>query len=396
MILRTSLIILLSFSASFLLAQTTDGCDGSRYRYRIFDEIEVEYDVVYGNNIDASGANIELVMDIYRPVGDTVTNRAVMVCAHGGFFLAGSNDGFDIVPLCEDLARMGYVAVSFSYRLGVDDFFSLEESLQEAVVRGVQDGKAAVRFMRKSHDVMGNPWGIDPERIVLGGTSAGALIGLHAAYVDEDEIPSYVDMNQPGLLGGIDGASGSPGYSSEVLSLFSISGAIGDASWIDLGDVPLVSTHGNDDSTVPYGTGPVQLIGIDVTTVDGSETVHETLDELGIENCFHTFDGAGHVPHQYYDTYYDTTRAVVVGFTSSQVCPLYEPICSWYDVDSPPVVELCNEDIVPDGIISLLDVLELLSQFGCEVDCYADVDEDGAVGVSDVMAVLAIYGGYCN
>ena len=395
MILRTAFLSLSLMSASILLAQTTDGCDGARYRYRVFDDFEVEYDVPYGNNIHASGSNEELVMDIYRPVGDTVTNRATVVCAHGGFFLAGSNDGFDIVPLCEDLARMGYVAVSISYRLGIDDYFSLEESLQEAVVRGVQDGKAAVRFLRKSHEELGNPYGIDPDRIVMGGTSAGAFIGLHAAYVEEDEIPSYVDMTQQGLAGGIEGASGSPGYSSDVISLFSISGAIADASWIEAGDIPLVSTHGDEDGTVPYGTGPVEIIGIDVTTVDGSETIHAQLNELGIENCFHTFLGAGHVPHQYYDTYYDTTRAVVVGFTSAQVCPIYEPICQWYDVDDIPVFN-CLGDIVPDGMISVPDMLAILSEYGCTVNCTADLDDDGEVGVSDILFILSVYGDICE
>lgn len=395
MSLRTTLLFIGLFASNILIAQTSEDCDGARYRYIVFDNVDVEYDVVYGNNIDASGANVELVMDVYTPAGDTNNNRPVAVCAHGGFFLAGSNDGFDIVPLCEDLARMGYVAVSISYRLGIDDYFSLEESLQEAVVRGVQDGKAAVRYLRRSVAELGNPYGIDPDRIVMGGSSAGAFIGLHAAYVDEDEIPPYVDMNQLGLLGGIEGASGSPGYSSEVISLFSISGAIADASWIEAGDVPLVSTHGDADATVPYGTGAVELIGIDVTTVDGSETIHGQLDELGIENCFHTFSGADHVPHQYYETYYDTTRAIVVGFTSSQVCPIYEPICQWYDVDSPPVVN-CLGDIVPDGLISVPDMLAMLSDYGCTESCIADLDEDGSVGSSDILIMLSVFGNNCD
>ena len=70
---------------------------------------------------------------------------------------------------------MGYVAVSISYRLGIDDFFSLEEST-EAVVRGVQDGKTAVRYLRRSHAELGNPYGIDPSRIVMGGTSHQVLL----------------------------------------------------------------------------------------------------------------------------------------------------------------------------------------------------------------------------
>ena len=140
-------------------------CDGSRYRYRVFDQVEVTQGVFYGANTGSSGANEELDMDIYRPAGDGELNRPVVILAHGGFFLAGSNDGVDVVPLCEDLARMGYVAASISYRLGIDNVFDLETSLQEAVLRGVHDAKAAVRYFRRTHAEEGNPWGIDPSRI---------------------------------------------------------------------------------------------------------------------------------------------------------------------------------------------------------------------------------------
>ena len=291
-----------------LPAQTGVGCDGARYRYRIFDEISVDYDIPYGNNISATGSTISLVMDIYQPVGDVVDNRPVVVVAHGGFFLGGSNNGLDVVPLCEDLARMGYVAASISYRLGIGNFFNLESSLQEATIRGVQDAKAAVRYLRKSHAIEGNIWGIDPERIVLGGSSAGGFIAIHAAYVDDlSEVPSTVNFSAYGLTGGIEGDSGSPGYSSELLSIFSISGAIGDDAWISAGDIPVVSTHGTNDGTVPFGTGYVQLSGINVTIVDGSEIIHNTTDLLGIDNCFHAFPGAGHTPHASSTQYYDTT-----------------------------------------------------------------------------------------
>ena len=386
-------VILTTIFSINLPAQTGIGCDGARYRYRIFEEFTVNYNVIYGNNINATGSNVSLEMDIYQPEGDVVTNRPVVVVAHGGFFLGGANDGSDVVPLCQDLARMGYVAVSISYRLGISNFFALESSLQEAVVRGVQDAKAAVRYLRKTHAEDGNTWGIDPERIVLGGSSAGAFIALHTAYVDDlSEIPSSVDFNANGLSGGIEGNSGSPGYSSDILSIFSISGAIGDVDWMSSGNKPLVSVHGTSDGTVPFGTDYVQLYGIPVTIVDGSETVHNQADLLGLDNCFHVFPGAGHTPHQSSTQYYDTTRAVTVGFTSRQVCPLYPPLCEWYDVDAPPpIVNTCPAD----GLITVADVLEILGQFGCDVNCFADVDADGAVTVSDVLSVLSVFGEPC-
>ena len=390
-------VILTTFFSINLPAQTGIGCDGARYRYRVFEEFSVDYDILYGSNINSDGSNVSLVMDIYQPEGDVVTNRPVVVVAHGGFFIGGANDGSDVVPLCQDLARMGYVAASISYRLGIENFLNLESSIQEAAIRGVQDAKAAVRYLRKTHAIEGNNWGIDPERIVVGGSSAGGFIALHTAYVDDlSEVPSSVDFNANGLSGGIEGDSGSPGYSSEVLSIFSISGAIGDVEWISEGNTPVVSTHGTNDGTVPFGTGYVQLSGINVTIVDGSQIVHNRTDLLGIDNCLHVFPGAGHTPHQASTQYYDTTRAVTVGFTSRQVCPLYPPICGWYDVDAPPpVVNTCPADIVVDGVITVADVLEILGQFGCDVNCFADVDDDGAVTVSDVLSVLSVFGESC-
>ena len=166
---------------------------------------------------------------------------------------------------------MGYVAVSYNYRLRVlITYEPSQQSLQEAVLRAVHDGKAAVRFYQKMYNEEGNPWGIDPNRILMGGSSAGAFIALHSAYLDFNEVPDIIDLSDPGLGGGIEGNSGNLGYSSEVLSVFSMSGAIGNKEWIESGDVPIVSTHGTEDNTVPYEEGTIQIFLIDVDEVDGS------------------------------------------------------------------------------------------------------------------------------
>jgi para-nitrobenzyl esterase len=371
-------------------------CDGVRYRYRLFDEIQVDYGVIYGGNVGASGAMEELDMDVYRPAGDDVSDRPVVILAHGGFFLAGSNDGTDVVPLCEDLARMGYVAASISYRLGVDNLFDLETSLQESVLRGVHDAKAAVRFFRRSHAEDGNPWGIDPGRIVLGGSSAGAFIALHVAYIDDlSEVPDIIDLTQPGLGGGLEGFSGNAGYSSEVLSVINISGAMGDANWIAAGDVPVVSTHGTSDGTVPYGTGSISLLGINVAEVDGSWPVHIRAEEMGLDHSLTTFVGAGHVPHMDDATYYDLTRAAAMAFTSRQVCPAYPDIGDYYNVDDPPAVG-CTGDVNFDGNVTVADMLGVLSEFGCTEGCAADINADGLVTVTDVLALLGLFGTPCE
>ena len=38
-------------------------CDGVRYRYRIFEEVSVSYEVIYGSNVGSSGSVEVLDMD---------------------------------------------------------------------------------------------------------------------------------------------------------------------------------------------------------------------------------------------------------------------------------------------------------------------------------------------
>jgi poly(3-hydroxybutyrate) depolymerase len=311
-------------------------CDGERFRYTsAFPNVTVTQDIVYGANVNAMGASQDLVVDVYEPAGDAADGRPLLIIAHGGFFVGGSNDGADVVPLCEDFARMGYVVASMSYRLGIDNFFDLENAMTRAVWRGVHDSRAAVRFFRKSVAEDGNPFRIDADRIVLGGVSAGGFIALHHAYVDEaSEIPSAVDPNGAGLGGGLEGNSGNPGYSSDVMGIFNIAGALKTADYLSPGDEPLVSVHGDADATVPFGAGTVYLTMIPVTDVEGSGVVHETAVGLGVDACLEVLEGADHVPHVSSAAHYDTTLAVVAGRISTWLCEDFADVCGMYDVSS--------------------------------------------------------------
>ena len=308
-------------------------CDGYRYRYvGAFDDIEVDYDVPYGENINVNFVPEELVVDIYSPLGDALEARPLVIIAHGGFFLAGSNDGVDVVSLSEDLARMGYVVASMSYRLGIDLFGDFQTEFVKAVWRGVHDSRAAVRFFRQSAEY-GNPYGIDTSRIYLGGVSAGGFIALHHAYVDDQsEIPVQIDVTDPGMGGGLEGLSGNTGLSSEVNAVFNIAGALQTADFLDVGvNEPVFSIHGTADGTVPYGEGDIMYLGIPIIDVDGSSIVHAKAEELGVENCLITVEGADHVPHVWDPTYYDMTVSSLAGKLGEWSCEDYVPVCGEYD-----------------------------------------------------------------
>ena len=60
----------------------------------MFEQVEVTQGVFYGANTGSSGANVELDMDIYRPVGMWRLNRPLVILAHGGFFWPEATTGW--------------------------------------------------------------------------------------------------------------------------------------------------------------------------------------------------------------------------------------------------------------------------------------------------------------
>ena len=143
--------------------------------------------------------------------------KPVVILAHGGFFLAGSNDGVDVVPLCEDLARMGYVAASISYAWALTMCLTWRRR-SKRLCSAACDAKAQCGF--SAITFRGQSMGHRPVAHRAGRVPAGAFIALHAAYIDDlSEVPDVIDLTQQGLGGGLEGFSGNPGYSSDVLSI---------------------------------------------------------------------------------------------------------------------------------------------------------------------------------
>ena len=57
---------------------------------------------------------------------------------------------------------------------------------------------------------------------------------------------------------------------------------------------------------------------------------------------------------------------------------------------------ICNEDLNSDGIVSVQDLLYLLSEFGCASLCEYDINQDGFVAVDDLLQILGLYGNTCE
>jgi para-nitrobenzyl esterase len=339
---KTYLLFLASAALMVSTIQLSAQCSGNRYHDYIFPaNPTVTSGIVYGSNLKSTGATQSLLLDVYQPAGgDTSNARALVIVCHGGSFIGGSKTGTDVVPLCKDFARMGYVTASIEYRIGMTNFPFGAHTVDSAdagaaVMRAVHDGRAAIRYFRKNAKVGGNTYKIDTNNIYFAGVSAGGFVALHIAYMDLlSEFPSYVDTTgvtvgsstgQPGMHGGLEGNSGNPGYSSKVKAIVNICGALGDTAWMSTGDTPLLSFHGTADGTVPYGSALIYLGGTyPLLQVDGSSSVAAQANNLGIENCMITWLGQDHVPEVGTSTaalaYYDSTITISRNFLEHFTC----------------------------------------------------------------------------
>ncbi len=276
-------------------------CEG-RYADRVFDEIEIQTDVLFGSTIDPQGNPLDLYMDVYQPVGDELEARPLILLAFGGSFIGGSKDSPDIVALCDSLAHRGFVTAAISYSLEQQASLIQVDKMIKIIFRAVHDGKAAVRFFRKDA-VQDNEYRIDTDRIYMGGSSAGAILATHLAYLsEEDDLQGQYLSALEDLGVGFEGDSGNLGYSSEVHGVISLAGALGLPEWMDEGEVPIVSMHSTGDNTVVYDVGP-PLQALWLPDLYGSGPLHERADEVGIRNTLHTYESNAHPPYAGSDIY---------------------------------------------------------------------------------------------
>ncbi len=263
----------------FIFIHVTDA--GTRYKDIVFPSCTITKNIQFGVNINIDGTNDTLFLDFYEPANDTLKSRPLVICIHGGSLISGNRIEMD--PFCTDLAKRGYAAATIDYRLGIETPKGVRTIL-EALLRGVQDTKAAVRFFRsKAAD-----YGIDTSQIFLEGSSAGSMIAVHYAYWNENEIPP--DLNQT-KWGDIEGTSGNPGYSSAINGIINYCGAIENPAWINAGEIPVANFHGLLDTVVPPDSGVSTDFGIELF---GGVAISRTATQLGIYNQGAFFPLMGH------------------------------------------------------------------------------------------------------
>ncbi len=206
-----------------------------------------QWDVVYTTS-EVEGGTIDLKLDFYNPQRTDASLVPAIILAHGGGLTSSTKRQGKIVQYGYNWAWRGYAVISIDYRLtgdnppdpgGAADGWS-----GYPAIFGAEAGNAAIEDFGKAYDYVRNNWttlGIDPNRIAIGGTSAGAIIAQSLAHYD-----GGVQRNIATVY-------------AQASSMFNTEGLI------DAGDPSIFMLHGELDTLVPL-VWP-QAIATQATTV---------------------------------------------------------------------------------------------------------------------------------
>ncbi len=229
--------------------------------------------------------DVELPMFVFNPPSHKASDqRAAIVFFFGGGWRAGSPGQF--APQCEYLASRGMVAITADYRVA--------SRHQVKAMACVQDAKSTIRWVRQHAAELG----VDPEKIVASGGSAGGHIAACTGVVPgqnaktEDlsisSVPNAMVLYNPAVvLAEIEGKllidpEKAKGLKDRVGGDPKL---ISPAHHVRKNLPPTIIFHGTNDEAVPYST--VELYA-DLMNKAGNRC-----ELIGFENQGHGFFNTG-------------------------------------------------------------------------------------------------------
>lgn len=198
--------------------------------------------------------DVELKMYLYQPDEHKATDkRAAIVFFFGGGWRSGSPQQFE--QHCRHLAGRGMVAVTADYRVS---------SRHEVTAKDcVSDAKSAVRYLRANAERLG----IDPDRIVAAGGSAGghlaACTGVITGFDTEGEdlsvssVPNAMVLFNPALV--LAPIEGKPPLDKQRMASLEARMGVSPEKLSPYHQLtgkapPTIIFHGEADTTVPFET----------------------------------------------------------------------------------------------------------------------------------------------
>ena len=242
----------------------------------------------------------DLYLDIFRPTEGSQTQldslqKPTILFVFGGGFIMGERSGKWNRTWYQLLNDNGYTVVSVDYRLGMKGYkvgkglagaLKAVDRFQLSQDVGVEDVYSAVAFLAEKRETLG----IDPDNIVLAGSSAGAIISLAAEY-------GIVNGTAKGLPEGFN----FKGVMSFAGAIISTSGA----PHFNKAPCPILLLHGTADKAVQYKKMSIAGKGI-----WGSSWLAKDWEKKGYDNyCIYRFHESSHDVAAYMPYVWDIEKA---------------------------------------------------------------------------------------
>ena len=225
-----------------------------------------------------------LYLDVYDVTSGAETSylgnpKPAVLFVFGGGFVSGERSSDFYQDWFKTLNDNGYAVVTIDYRLGMKgykvgkgisgllkaaDRFKLSQDI------AVEDVFSAVDFLWRNREEVG----IDPDNLVIAGSSAGAITALAAEYaiVNGEAKGLPEGFNFKGVMsfaGGIMSDSGAPKFKAEPC--------------------PILFLHGTADGAVAYNK-----LGALGKGIWGSNYLVKQLDKMGADYCIYRFTDRTH------------------------------------------------------------------------------------------------------
>ena len=235
----------------------------------------LESNVVY-TTIGRTGRPLQL--DVYRHI-DAGAPRPGVLFIHGGSWSEGHRYAH-IKRACV-LAAKGWVGATMSYRLAPGAKWPSP----------LLDVRSALAWMRSRATWLG----LDPDRLVVAGNSAGGHLAAMAVLTEEPHPAQTVShpvgqrqrsplVAAAGLWYPITDLAAVPALQHEVKALLGrrwrkLLGPASPLNYVSAGAPPIITFHGAADEIVP---------------VSSAVRFHQALDAAQVHNELHVYPGAGH------------------------------------------------------------------------------------------------------
>ena len=247
--------------------------------------------------------SVSLFLDVYDPVADSPTEvdgvpKPTVIFIFGGGFIMGRRDDPSYLPWFRRLASDGYRVVAIDYRLGLRGVTKMGvgqvDVLENAINLVVEDLFSATLYLIDNAEELG----IDPARIVISGSSAGAISALQA---------EYTICNGGALASMLPEGFNYAGVMAFAGAILSRQGAVKFAKE----PCPILLSHGTADKLVPY-----DKIGFMNLRFAGSKQIAATLAKAGNNYNIFRYTGRGHeIATSMHSLYNDELR-----FLETNVC----------------------------------------------------------------------------